>query len=205
MKEIVKINFWKISKITLPTAIAAIFLFASVAYVYGTDKKEFVVPYDDFKILFSSNEFLIDKIYPGFKFSWTINELASYLAEEQIKKAPQFDALSGAVKKQLVGVAAKEFEKKISDFAGVSISAKFSITEAIYEILKNKLSDMPANAQILISISALILIFLLLESVAVPIRWLIAFTSFIIYEILLAADFIQIELEGISKENIILK
>lgn len=205
MKDIVKIRFWKISRAVLPTAIAALFLFASAAYVYGTDKKGFIIPYSDFKYLISSSDFLTKKIYPEFNSSWTIAELTSYLAEKQMEKMPQFEFLSKAVKKTAVNAAVKDFEKKISDFAGIAISAKLQITEAAYEILKSKLSILPPSSQNLISFSVFLLVFLLLEGVAVFVRLLVVLLAFILYEVLLAADFAKISYEGISKEYISLK
>ncbi|MBI4993631.1 hypothetical protein HZC33_01565 [Candidatus Wolfebacteria bacterium] len=205
IQDSIKIKFFKINKAVMPTAIAAMFLFVSGAYVYGIDKKDFVVPYSDFQAVFSSSDVFVAKIYPGFTSSWTINELANYLAQNQIEQMPQFDALSKSAKKQLTDVAVKEFEKKASDFFGAPLNAKLKISEAIYEILKNKLMGFSANVQILLSISILLLMFLLLESVAIFVRWIVSIAAFVLYEILLAAEFAKISYEGISKERITLK
>ncbi|MBI5306172.1 hypothetical protein HZB04_01090 [Candidatus Wolfebacteria bacterium] len=205
MRDAIKIRFWRLGKIILPTAIAAAFLFISVAYVFGADKKEFAVPYSDFKALFSSSAFLMDKVYPEFNISWTVNEFVSYLAQKQIEGSSQFGVLPKSIQKQMVDAAAKEFTKRISDFTGAPLNAKLSITEAAYEILKYKISNFPQNTQVLISVSIAVLLFFILESIALPVRWVVAILAFIIYEVLLAADFAKISYEGISKETIVLK
>lgn len=205
MRDMIHIRFWRIGKMVLPSAIAAVFLFISAAYVYGTDKKEFVIPYSDFKVLFSLSSFLVDKVYPGFNINWTVNEFVSFLTQKQIEGNSQFGILPKYLQNQMIDAAAKEFTKKISDLTGVPVNAKLPIIEAFYEILKYKLTGLFQNSQSLISISIAVLLFLILEGIALPVRWLAAVLGFIIYEVLIAAEFARISYEGISKENILLK
>lgn len=205
LEDFIKIRFWRISKTILPKAIAAVFLFSSVIYVYGFPSEEgFFISKQAFEKILLPNKVLIDKFYPGFDFSSTLNEFAKKSVEKEISGSVQFKDLPALAKNQLIAKSMKEFEGKISEMAGFKIDSKLKISDAIYEALKNKVFNLPENIKPYIPISAVVFIFLILEGFAIPIRWIISIFSFIIYEILLALGFAKIELEGGSREIIIL-
>lgn len=205
LEDFVKIRFWRINKTILPKAIAAIFLFSSVIYVYGFPTEGgFFISKQAFEKILLPNKVLIDKFLPGFDFSSTLNEFAKKSVEKEISESAQFKNLPAFAKNQLIAQSAKEFENKISEMAGVKIDSKLKISDAIYEALKNKLINLPENIKPYIPVSAVIFIFLVLEGFAIPIRWIVSIFSFIMYEIFLALGFAKIELEGGSREIITL-
>ncbi len=210
LRNSLKISFWKINKTVLPKAIAAIFLFISIIYIYGGSKTngEFFISQQNFeKIVLSPSMIMVQRFYPEINTSLTINELAVNLAKKQIGESSELNVLPLTVKKTMVNQAAAELEKQIAGFLSISKSAgkKSTISEAIYEALKNKFNTFPENIKSLILIGVVLTIFLTLEVLALPIRLIISFLAFIVYEILLAFGFANIELEGKSKEIIILK
>ncbi len=210
LKNSLKISFWKISKTVLPKAVAAIFLFISIIYIYGNSGTNggFFISQQNFeKIILSPSIIVAQKFYPEIKPSLTINELAVNLAKKQIEESPELNILPSTVKKIMVNQAAGELEIQIKGFLSIPESAgkKLTISEAIYETLKDKFNAFPENIKSLILIGVVLTLFLTLEVLALPIRLIISFLAFIIYEILLAIGFANVELEGRSKEIIILK
>lgn len=205
LEYFIKIRFWRVSKTILPKVIAAVFLFSSVIYVYGFPIEEgFFISKQAFEKILSPNKILIDKFLPGFDFSSTLNEFAKKSVEKEIGGSAQFKDLPALAKNQLIAQSVKEFENKISEMAGIKIDSKLKISDVIYEALKNKLINLPANIKPYVQIFVAAFIFLILEGFAIPIRWIISIFSFIMYEILLAFGFAKIELEGGSREIIIL-
>ena len=210
LKNSLKINFWKINKTVLPKAVAAIFLFISIVYIYGHSEanEEFFISQQNFeKIILSPSIIVAQKFYPEIDPSLSINELAVNLAKKQIEESPELNILPSAVKKTMVNQAAAELESQINGFLSIpeSTGKKLTVSEAIYKTLKNKFNALPENLKSLILIGVVLTIFLTLEVLALPIRLIISFLAFIVYEIFLAFGFANVELEGRSKEIIILK
>lgn len=210
LKNSLKVNFWKINKTVLPKAIAAIFLFLSIIYIYGNSgtNGEFFISQQNFeKIILSPSIIVAQKFYPEIDPSLTIDELAVNLAKKQIEESPELNILPSTVKKMMVNQAAGELESQIKGFLSIpeSVGKKLTISEAIYKTLKDKFNAFPENIKSLILIGVVLTLFLTLEVLALPIRLIISFLAFIVYEILLALGFANVELEGRSKEIIILK
>ena len=205
LEDFVKIRFWRISKTILPKAIAAVFLFSSIIYIYGFPAEGgFFMSKQVFEKILLPNKVLIDRFYPEFDFSLTLNEFVKKSVEQEISGSAQFKNLPALAKSQLIAQSIKEFEGKISKMAGVKIDSKLKISDAIYEALKNKFLNLPENIKPYVPIFFVLFIFLILEGFAIPARWIASIFSFIIYEIFLALGFAKIELEGGSREIITL-
>ncbi|MEK7658015.1 MAG: hypothetical protein AAB366_02385 [Patescibacteria group bacterium] len=204
LRDTIKVNFWRLSKAILPKAIAAAALFGSIVYM-SVNGGDFFLSQTAFDEILKPSVLIVQKFVPDFSFSLSLNELAVNLAEKQISEAPQAQFLPKSVKTQLVAQSAKELENKFSNILGAPIDPKLKISETIYETLKNKFLSLPENIKYLVLLAAGMIIFLTVESFALPFRLIISFIGFIIYEILLAVGFATIVLEGKNKEIIILK
>lgn len=210
LKNSLKISFWKINKTILPKAIAAIFLFMSIIYIYAntTGNQEFFISQKSFeKIVLSPAIIVAQRFYPEVDTSLTINELAVNLAKKQIQEIPELSVLPPAAQKMMVNQAAAEFEKQIVGYIGdsININKKATIGEIIYETIKSKFNSLSENIKSLVLMGVVLTIFMSLEILAMPIRFVISIIAFLIYELLLAFGFATIELEGRSKEMVVLK
>ncbi len=207
LKNSLKVSFWKISKTVLPKAVAAIFLFISVVYIYAdsAEKKDFFISESNFNKILSPSVLVAQKFYPELDLSLTFKEFAESLAKKQIEQTPELSILPKAVKNLMVKQAAGEIEAKAVDFIGAPVSGNLKISEALYEAAKYKFNSFPENIKSIILIGIVLTIFMTLEILAMPVRLIISFLAFIIYELLLAFGFANVELEGRSKEIIILK
>lgn len=207
LKNCLKINFWRLNKIVLPKSIAAIFLFFSIIYIYNgvASQKDFFISKPDFERILSPSVLMAQKFYPELDLSLTFSKLALTIAKKQIEENPKLNVLPKAVKNSMASQAAKELEESAIGFIGAPISKDLKISEALYEAAKYKFNTSPENVKSLILLGAVLTIFFTLEILALPARFIISFLAFIIYEILLAFGFANVELEGRSKEIIILK
>lgn len=204
LRDFVKVKFWQVSKAAMPKAIAAVALFGSVVYM-NVNGGGFFLSRTAFEEILNPSVLIIQKFIPDFNFSLSISELVASLAEKQINETPQARLLPKSVKAQLAAQSAKELENQFSSVLGAPIDTKLKISEAVYEALKNKFLNLPENVRNLVLLAAGLIIFLTVESFAMPFRLIISFIGFIIYEILLATGFATIVLEGKNREIIILK
>lgn len=204
MENMLKINFWRVSKIVLPKSIMGLAIFSSFVFV-GLNKGEFFISSANFEKLILPAAPIIEPFFPDFDFSLSLDQLIANLVNQEISAMPQAQDLPKSAKNQLINQSSKEMKNKILNLLGVPVDTKMKITDAAYEAIKKRFSDLPENFKGFILIGAAFFLFLTIESFAWPIRLIISAIAFIIYEILLALGFASIILEGRSREIILLK
>lgn len=211
-----KIRFFQISKVVFPKAIMGLALFASVAYydlsglgnlASGDKNQEFFISQPAFEKIVLPTAGIVNKlnIFPEIDFSLPIEDLVKDMAKKQIEENSQFKMLPQAMKNQLIVQAAKEIETRISDFFGVPIKSKSTVSQTLYKAMVDKFSNLPQNIKSVILMGIAALIFLTIEGIAWPIRLAVSVLAWLVYEILLAAGFATIVLESKSREMVILK
>lgn len=209
MENFLKVRFWRIGKVVLPKAIAVVALAASVLFVFPSSPLTagFQLPISSAVLekFFAPASGILQKFIPGFDVSLSVAELTKNLAEQQIAKLPETKILPKAAQQQLIAKAMKDFEGQIANIFGLGINPKLKITDIAYEALKNKFEGLPENLKLVALLGIAALLFLTIEGVAIPFRWLVTVIAFIVYEILLMTGFATIMLEGKSREIIILR
>lgn len=208
-ENFLKVRFWRISKVVLPKAIAAVAFSASVLFVFPysplTAGFQFPISSSLLEKFFAPASGILQKFLPGFDVSLSVAELTKNLAEQQIAKLPEIPILPKAVQQQLIAKTMKDFEAQIANIFGSDINPKLKISDVAYETLKNKFEGLTENLKLIVMLGIAALLFLTIEGVAIPFRWLVTVIAFIAYEILLMTGFATIMLEGKSREIIILK
>ena len=206
LRNMLKINFWRVSKIVLPKAIAGSLLFFCFAFVGLTvSEKKFFISQDNFEKIFASTGGIIQRFFPAFDQSLNIHEIALNMANERVNANLQFQNLPKTVKNQIISQTVIDFENNISEIAGSHINPQLKIGEAVFEIIKMKFDEASSKNQIYVLIGISFALFFIVGSLAMPIRIIISFFGFFIYEILFALGFIFISLENRSREIIVLK
>ncbi len=206
LKNVLKINFWRVSKIVLPKAIAGSLIFFCFTFVgINVSANKFFISRSNFEKIFSSTSGIIQKFFPGFDQSLNIHELALNMANEKVNESPQFQNLPKAVKNQIISQTVSDFENNISEIAGSHVNPQLKVGEAVFEIIKTKFDEAQAKNQIYILIGIGVALFFMAESLAMPLRLIISFFAYLIYEISFALGFAFISLENRSREIIVLK
>ncbi len=210
LKNIIKIRFFRISKIVLPRVIIGLALFISVVYYINISQaEEFFISKSSFEKIIAPVGTLVQglNIIPNFDFSLSIEELARNIAQKQINESPQFRILSQATKEQLVNETAKETRKRIFEFLGVSAMVKpdSALSEVLYGAMAEKFLNLSQNTKNVILAIMAILLFLTIKIIAIPVRFIISILAWLIYEILLSSGFARVALEKKGKEMLILE
>lgn len=217
--NMLRLRFFRISKIVFPKAIMGLALLASVVYyslsglgAYAKEPamgqaQEFFISQPVFEKIVAPSVGIINKlnILPDFSASSSIKDLAQGMAQEQINENPQLQILPQAMKEKLINKAVNEIEAQISDLIGATVESESTIIETLYSAMVDKFNKMPQNIKSIILIGIAALVFLTIEGIAWPIRLVVAVLAWLVYEILLAAGFAVVTLEDKSREMVILK
>lgn len=206
LRNVLKINFWRAAKIVLPKAIAGTLLFFCFVFVGVTvSEDKFFISKNNFEKIFAPTSGIVKRFFPEFEPSLSIHEFALNMANERINQSPELQNLPKTVKNQMINQTVIEFENNLSKIAGNHINAQLKVGEAIYEIIKIRFDEVSAKKQTYILIGISIALFFIAESLALPIRMIISFFAYLIYEILFALGIVFISLENRGKEIIVLK
>ncbi|MDI6717578.1 MAG: hypothetical protein QMD86_00795 [Patescibacteria group bacterium] len=200
-----KISFWNVSKAVLPKGVLAISLAISItipSFLNGS-KQDFPLPFSIFENIVKSGEIIIQNFFPGVSPSMTFEEAARKAAEAKINELPEARFLSAREKQVIVNQAALGFYKQFSDYFGMSINEKSTISKWIYDIIKEKFLNLSGQSKNFVFLLIGALIFIFIETLSLPIRLVISFFAFILYEIMLALGFVKVQLEDKSKEVLI--
>jgi len=209
LHNMLKIRFWRISKKTVPKAIAALAIFVSFVYVgfAGSETKGFFISQATFEKIVSpiAQSGLVQNFMPGIDLSLPTEKLIQNLAANQVEQNPQFKLLSELDKKQLINQSIGDLENEASGLAGAPIDLKAKASDELYKILAAKFGTLSPNVASAVPIVVAALIFLTIVGLSLPIRLVVSVLVFLVYEICLALGFSVIMMEGKSSEIIILK
>ena len=206
LEEGLKIRFWQVSRLVLPKGIVAVSLFASIFSVLylQAEPNKFFISKETFGKIFSVNAPLIQKIYPGIDPVMTMDAVVKTIAQNQLSGNPEFQSLSKKSQEQELKKQSNALIANFSQYIGAPLNPRLGVGDAIFEALAVKYENLPDNIKTLILIGVGALIFLTIETLAWPVRLIIAFVAFLVYEILITAGFAKISVETRSKEVITL-
>lgn len=216
LKNMIKINFFTVSKRALPKAILGLALFGSIAYYnnlklgsnsVNVSAESFIISKQSFeKIVLYANP-IVTKIIPDYDMSIPIGDMARNLAEKQIKSqlGKQFDSLSEVEKKKTIDVAGKEVEKQFSNLLGTEIKPGDSLSENLYIFIVGKFTALSEAGRNNVSFAIALVAFFIVMGFSIPIRMFVTVLSVVLYELLISVGFAAVVLEEREKEIIILK
>ncbi|MFA5098752.1 MAG: hypothetical protein WC461_00845 [Candidatus Paceibacterota bacterium] len=209
LENSLEIKFWKISKKILPKVVAGVAVFAGVicASFINIESKEFFIPREAFNAVVApiTDNGLLEKIIPGFNLTGSTEEMIKSIAVKEIENNPQLKNLPDSIKEELIGQAVQQVKNQTAGAVGTELSFKSKLSDTMYDFLAVKFYSLPQNILNSTPILVAAFIFLAIISFAWPIRLLVAFIAFLIYEIFLALGFGTIIFEGRSKESVVLK
>lgn len=206
LDNMLKIDFWNISKLIVPKGIIVITLLVSVFIPLYLQEHRDTLPlslstFD--KVLASSNVF-VQRFYKDFDPSKSVEEVARSTTEQQLASMPEAQALSSGQKAVVVKEGMKGFYSKIFDYTGVSINPKDPVSKAAYSVLEKKFGALKDEAKLWLFIIVGSLIFVSIASIMMPIRIIVGLLAYFFYEIMLALGFARVTIEEKPKETIIL-
>lgn len=203
LEATIKVRFFRVSRLSLNLAIPALILFLLVMFV----TRGGLLTEEGLNILLRPVTPLAMRYVPTFSPSISTGELlndivVSNLSEQEVK---DLNKLPLWAQNQLIAKSVSQFQEKITSLIGSEIDLQKPISTNIYNALHSGYSGLnPTSKTILIAV-LLVILYSLIKSIVPFVHAPIALSAFILYEILLASNFVVVQLESRSREVIILK
>ncbi len=202
-----KIPFFKVSKIGLTGATTAVFLFVGAIYL-GLGGSQFLSDKNSKLFIDQSLTPIFKILVPNYKSTSTAGEFFTNLLLKNLSPDERavLEKAPSNLRDQIIKDNISKFVKNFEGFLG-PINLKSTFPDIIYKAINTKIAELEADAKILLSLGALLILWFLIHStIAFPLIYLpISIFSYLIYELLLMSGFILIQLEMQNKEVIVLR
>lgn len=191
VEDFLKIRFFHLAKVFLAKAtLGAAVMLTIFCYFLWPAADGFPLSLKNFQFLLKSNEKLVAIFVPNFRFEKPLKEIL-------LEKLP-----APAKGTAIEGMVLKEFLAGWEKFLGFKINPADSADKVIFDSLKTKFDQTNEETKKMIVVGVFICLFLLIECLFIPLKWIFPIILFLIYSFLSAVNFVSIKLESRSKEII---
>ncbi|HEY4498105.1 MAG TPA: hypothetical protein VJA63_00500 [Candidatus Paceibacterota bacterium] len=203
MKNMIKIHFFKASRIILGSAITALVIFFSLLLVLNNGfavKRQSV---DRFVEVAMTP--VLRRYVPSFTPEMKTGDFFKSMAESEAAGQSDFAKLSPKTRTQLINQAAAESEKQFEEYLGAELDPEGTVSGNMYNVISFKLKGLTPEARLYLGLAFVGIIWLSIKSLEFIIYLPLALLAFIIYELLFVSNFIVIQLEPGSREVVAIK
>lgn len=208
---LMKPSYFRITRPALSktlTAISLFMLFVLYLYFSGQARSAMTIPPESiFRKMVAPSGKILNKLYPGFDFSLTVNYFLKTMALKQAQEIPNFTGATKEVQEKVIGQSVLELKNQLPGLKNLNLPESFfekRIDDFIYSVLILYLHQLPSNEQTAVNFLLFISGFFIIRSIVVPFGWLVSFLGYLIFKFLIAVGFASIASETTQKETIVL-
>lgn len=196
----IEVRFFKSARPVFSKLTTAMILAFIVLYIPRVGPDNIFISRGSFQGFFDWAAGLVGNFYPEIRLNSTFGELAEGVAKMQLEKEERFRELSPAAKEAILKQTAEQVSHKLSQSLGIEIKPDEQVSETFYNFIVNFLSNLASRYGNLFLVGWGVVVFFLLRGLGTIFYWIAGLFIFIIYQILLASNFIYITGETRTKE-----
>ncbi len=202
LQNSLKIKFFRTVRPVLGRLTTAFALVVVILYLERWDQKNIFVSEETFQGVFSWAVGFTNNFYPDLNISSSFDKLLENLTRVQLQNNAAYNALNPDSQQSAFKNATNETRVSLGTRLGINISLGESTGKVAYDFLIKMLNDWRNRFQRLFIVGWIIAVFLIIRGIGSILTLLIGFISFVVYQIMIASDFIHISGETASKEVI---
>ncbi len=198
----IEVNFLKFSAPVFKKTITGLILFTIIIYVPNwNDENVFISP-QAYGGVFVWTTGIAHGFYPEINFNSTINDLAKEITRYQLTNSPSYKTLPEGAQTAVLNAALPEVTSKLKQIFGDNLTGTEEINFVTYKLILNSLNRWRVDFGTWFIIAWIAVVFLASRSIGALVWWIAALFSLLIYEILIAVNFIAIRGETVTKETL---
>jgi len=215
----IKMKFFEIAKIVTPKIVTGILILASVLF------------YSEYFLWGSVNEAMARKVfddslktvesithlwYGGISGEQTVSEFFGSLVAVQLKKTPEvtingvtvnmrdgLKELPPEAQKKILGTLSDELMKKAEEKVG-TLNPNAKVSDVIYQYIKDWIIKLSANTKLALGIGVTVLLFFSIKGIMFLLYGLINLIAFLVFKLLIVANFAVPGFETRTREFVLL-
>lgn len=215
----IKMRFFEITKVVTPKLVTGFLILASVLFyaqyfLWGSINETMARGIFDESL--RSSEPIVHLWYSDISTDQTVGEFFSALTTSQIKKNPEvtingvpvnirdgLKELPLEMQVKIMGTLSSELQKKVEDKVG-PLNQNATVSDELYRFLNEWLDTLTPNIRTMLGIMATVLLFLVVKGFAFLVYWIINLLAFLIFKLLVVANFAVPGYETRTREFVIL-
>lgn len=203
LEATIKVRFFKVSRLSLNSAMPALVLFLLVMFTM----KGGLFTEEGVNLLLRPFTPIAQRYAPGFSSSMPTSELLNNIIISNLSEADVKDLnkLPLWAQNQLIAKSVDGLKERVENFIGSGIDLQKPVSVNVYNALHSGYGGLNSTSRTILIVVVLLLLFSLIRSLIPFIHAPIALLAFVLYEVLLTANFFIVQLESRSREVIILK
>jgi len=200
----IKMKFFEIAKTTTPKLVTGILILASVLFygeyfLWGSVNENMARTI--FEETLKSAEPITHLWYSDISSDQTVSQFFGSLVATQLKKTPQVTINGVAVnmrdglkelppeaQKKIMDTLSDELRKKAEEKVG-TLNPNAKVSDVLFQCIKDWIATLSSNIKLILGIGITILLFLSVKSIMFLLYWLINLIAFLIFKLLIVANF----------------
>ncbi len=192
LDNVLEVNFFRTTKPILKKLTTAFLLLFIVLYLPQLNEKTMFVSEANFRKFYDWAAGSVANFYPEINFSTSFEKFAEGIVRVELKDNPTFKNLVAANQELAVQQATGDLVKNLSKNLDMTIASDELTSDVFYNVIIKFLNNWRSRFGNFFDIGWAILVFLALRALGVIFYLIAGFISFLVYEVLLASNFIHI-------------
>ncbi len=198
-----EIKFIKFTAPLFKKTITALILFTIILYVPQWNNKSVFISERTFGGVFVWATGFIHNFYPEINFYSTIDDLAREITRYQLVGTHPYEDLPAAVQENLINQFRFQISDQLKKFFGGGLTGKEKVSDVVYKLILNSLNGWREQFGLWFVVAWIASAFLAARLIGAFIWWLAALFSLLIYQLLIALNFIAVRGESTTKESLV--
>lgn len=200
LEDVMRIRFFKIGKKLVSKFITAVILGALILYLPQWQAKDIFLSEKSFENFFSLVSSFLQKLYPEINFNSTVSGFTESWAKFELEKNKAFNTFPQAERQKAIQALSSQILNNLG--SNKDINKNQLLSSFFYQQILNSLTEWHKHYQKWFLMVWTISMFLILRFFGSLFGWVVLFTSFFIYQILLNFGITNIIFENQSKETV---
>lgn len=215
----IKLRFFEVTKIVTPKLVTGFLILASVLFyaqyfLWGSVNEAMIRGV--FNETLKSSEPIVHLWYSDVSTDQTVGEFFSTLTTSQIKKNPEvtingvsvnvrdgLKELPIEMQMKILNTFSSELQKKIEEKIG-PLDTNAKVNDTLYQFVKDWVEKLGPQVRIILGILLTVLLFLTVKGFAYLVYWVINLFAFLVFKLLVVANFAVPGYEARTREFVIL-
>lgn len=193
LKSRVEIKFTHVAASVSKIALTGLAIFLSLLFLRSLNLPQMEIPKSTFEFFFIGSDSAIREFIPGFSMNSSVEAVLKDFVRSRMPGASQ----------EKINVEAGNLINELSASLAVKLDPREKVIDAVYRASLAWLNGLDDGLKLWTAIILGFFAFSVLKFIAFFLNWLAVALSFIVYQLLIAFNFIKIGFETVNKENII--
>lgn len=198
----IEVRFLKFTLPLLKKTMTALAFIVIIFYLPRWDNKNIFVSKQAFGGVFIWSTGFVHNFYPEIKFDSSVNDFAREITVYELTGTYPYEDLPVAARQTLLNQILSQTQEQLKKFLGSNLTGEETLRDVSYDLILKSLVDWREQFGVWFIAAWLAVLFLLARSFGVIILWVSALISLLVYQFLVALNFIAIRGESTTKEAV---